>query len=272
MQKILTISIALTMMVSLLVFNSTASGPNYEKQGLSIPEGYPEDLVPLMDGYKIVSGALGNKGDQQEVWLKYMVNTDIDQAAAFYKNILSKGNLQHADKMGKNLYMLKGELGGKTVGINITTEIMYDNYQSNVLITILGDLEVSKNTGAGTADVDSNKTNKNLKNIDKVPGDYPFDLVPLYGNELKYGDKSVYKGKDIFMVQIYSTEDKDEILAIYKEILKKATKKEEGTLSTGSHTFGGVMGNYKVSLLIGDMGIEGHEYKSFYTLQLDVLE
>lgn len=272
MRKIFTFFIALVAVTLAGVSSDANAANNYEKQGLSLPNGYPQDLVPLMDGYRIVSGALGNKGDKQEVWVKYMVDTDIDRVGAFYKEILSKGNLQYADKMGKNLFMLKGELEGKTVGINISTERLYDNFQTNVLVSITGDIAVPAKADEGNTDVDLSNVNQHLKNRNKVPDDYPIDAVPLYGNEVKYGSKSEYKGKDIFVIQVYSTEDKDQVLAVYKQLLKSAAKKEEGKLGTGSLTFGGVLENYKVSLMIGDVDIEGIDYKTFYTLQVDVLD
>ena len=271
MKKIQTTVIAVIVAASAF-FITAPHAADYAKQGLSPPNGYPQDLIPLMDGYKIVAAALENKGDQPKVWVKYMVDADIDQAGGFYKNILSRGTLQYADKMGKKLYMLKGELEGKKVSVNISNEDMYDDFQSNVLITIIGNLEVSGQPASAPADVDLSNANKNLKNMDKVPGDFPIDLIPLFGNEVKYGNKSTYNGKDIFMIQVYSKKDKDQVLAVYKEALKNAGQKEAGTLSTGTHTLGGVVENYKVSLVIGDLNIEGYEYNSFVTMQVDVLE
>ncbi|MFO7817339.1 MAG: hypothetical protein R6V39_06640, partial [Desulfovibrionales bacterium] len=238
MKKISTIVIAV-MMVFLAGFNSGVNGANnYEKEGLPLPNGYPQDLVPLMDGYKIVGGALGNKGDKKEVWIKFMVDVDIDQAGAFYKDILSKGKIEYADKMGKNLYMLKGELEGKSVGINISTEMLYDNFQSNVLVSVIGDIETTEESDT-SAGVDVSKIKNNApKNMDQVPDGYPVDVVPLYGDEIKYGSKSEYKGNDMFLIQVFSTENKDQVLAVYKEVLKNATKKEEGKLGTGSLIFG----------------------------------
>jgi len=248
--------------------DTESSGPDYEKQGLPIPNGYPEDLVPLMEGYKIVAGASGEK----EIWVKYMVDVEIDEAAAFYKDILSKGNLKNAQKMGDKLYMLDGEFGDKTVSISVTTEIMYDNYQSNVLISIKGDMGAEEYSSEA-ANVDLSTANKNITDMDQVPGDYPTDLVPLYGSSMvKHGEKSEYNGKDIFLLQIYSKDNKDMVNAFYKEVLKNAKDKEEGTMSTGSYIIGGVVGKYKVSLLIGDLDLEGYEYKTLTNIQLDVLE
>ncbi len=258
-------------------FIEANSENNYEKQGLPIPDGYPEDLVPLMDGFKIVSGAFDNKGDQQEVWVKYMIDIELDKVGDFYNDILSRGNLHNAGKLGNNLYMLDGELGDKTISIKITTEQLYDDYQCNVLISIKGNLEVidEDDSGSGTVNIDLSTANKNITDSDLLPDGYPVDLIPIYGgSKVTHGEKYDV-GLVMLIIQFYSRDDKDSVLDFYKGVLKNADNKEEGVIEKDSgvlYSLAGVIDNYKASFVISDVNIEGFDYKSLINLQVDIFE
>jgi hypothetical protein len=244
------------------------AGAHDGQKGLSVPQGYPEEVVPIMPG-KIVGGASG----PHEVWVKFMVDTELDAVAAYYKDVLSKGKLINALKMGDDLYMIDGEVGGKSIDIKVSSVLTDDSFKANVMITIKGDFGPLQEK-SGAAGADQTIANKDIQDLAKLPADYPLDLVPLYGgSKITHAEKTTYNGKVIFLVKTISTADKDAVHAFYKEVLQEAKDKEEAVLFGGKmYTLGGVTGKYKTSLLFGNNNIEGNSFKSLCTIQIDILK
>ncbi len=238
------------------------------QEGLSVPQGYPEELVPIMPG-KIVGGASG----PQEVWVQFLVNKELEAVAAYYKDVLSKGKLTNALKMGDDLYMIDGEIEGKSIDIKVSPPQQDDSFKTHVMITIKGDFGPLQQK-SGAAGADQTMANKDIQDLAKLPADYPLDLVPLYGgSKITHAEKTTYNGKMIFLVKTISTANKDAVHAFYKEVLREAKDKEEAVLFGGKmYTLAGVLGKYKTSLLFGNYDIEGSSFKSLCTIQLDILE
>lgn len=244
------------------------AGAHDGQEGLSVPQGYPEELVPIMPG-KIVGGASG----PQEVWVQFLVDKELDAVAAYYKDVLSKGKLTNALKMGDDLYMMDGEVGGKNIGIKVSPPQLDDGFKTHIMITIKGDFGPLQ-AKSGAAGTDQTIANKDIQDLAKLPTDYPLDLVPLYGgSKITHAEKTPYNGKMIFLVKTISTDNKDAVHAFYKEVLREAKDKEEAVLRGGkTYILGGVVGKYKTNLLFGNYDIEGSSFKSFCTIQLDILE
>jgi hypothetical protein len=116
--------------------------------------------------------------------------------------------------------------------------------------------------------------NQGVKGLEKIPGDYPMDLVPLYGgSRVTYGEKSNYDGKVIFLVKIESEDDKDAVYSFYKELLRDAKDKEESTLFAGKmYTLAGVVGKYKANFVISNNDMLSSGFISHCNIQVDVIE
>ncbi len=105
-----------------------------EKGGeVSLPEGYPEDLVPIMSGAKIV---LANR-NQQNGTTSYWVTLSTTKSAAdtykYYKNELK--DLQEPNDMQmNNIYSLSGVKNNQQIGVIITPED--EQKVTNIQITI----------------------------------------------------------------------------------------------------------------------------------------
>lgn len=244
------------------------AGAQAGQQGLSVPQGYPAELVPIMPG-RIIGGASG----PQEIWVTFLVDRELDAVAAYYKDVLSKGKLINALQMGDDLYMIDGEIEGKSIGIKVSPPQLDESFKTHVLIAIKGDFEPAQAT-SGAAGGDQAMANKDIQDLEKLPAEYPLALVPLYGgSKISHAEKTTYNGTVIFMVKTLSTADKDAVHTFYKEVLREAQDKEEAVLRGGkTYILGGVVGNYKTSFLLGNYDIEGSSFKSHCAIQLDVLE
>lgn len=239
-------------------------------EDIPIPKGYPENLVPIMDGSRVFSGGNENQPNgKASVWVKILSPEEPEEVAAFYRNVLS-GAGQKKDEMFAGICYLEGILEGIEIRIKITEEVYYDGFPTTTFIEITGLDSIDDKEAAST--IDTGAANTGLINEDKIPGGYRKDLVPIVGgSEIYSSDEMEYNGNTAYVIVYYSVEKKEDVLEFYKEVLKDAADKEEGAFSTSSYYLNGTLDNVKVSLIIGDEDVH-EEYSSFCNLTMEMLE
>ncbi|MFW6036106.1 MAG: hypothetical protein ACOCRZ_07620 [Halothermotrichaceae bacterium] len=269
--KKVSIVLAMTLLV-FMFFCAEVNCSDYENESLPLPEGYPEDLLPLMEGYNLISFNLKKSDEQQEIWLKYMLNIEDEKVATYYKDILNQGKLNSFDTWG--IYTLTGELEGKDIEIKITEERMHDNFQSIVQISLIGNIDFLGMNNTGNK-FDISSANNNIKDIDILPEDYPLELIPISGgSKVTYGQKQEYDGTE-FVIQTYSKDEKESVINFYKGILQDAINIEEGVMQDEYgilYTLGGIIETYKVSYVISDNTMLGDGYKTINNINIKILK
>ncbi len=235
----------------------------------AVPKGYPEDLVPIMDGSRIFAGGSENLDNEKaSVWVKLLSPGEPEEVAAFYRDILSGASDMKDEQLG-GIYFLEGTLEGKAVAMKITEQTFEDGFPTSTLIEISGIDSVEKEKSSTSSDI--GKANTGLINEDKIPSGYNKDLVPIVGgSEINKADEMEYNGNTAYVLVCYSKEEKEEVLKFYKEVMENAKDKEEGTLSTGSYYLNGSLDNAKIYLVIGDEDVHD-KYKSFYNMTVEML-
>ena len=240
-------------------------------EDIPLPKGYPEGLVPIIDGSKISAG--GNESlnnGKASVWVTILSSGEPEEVAAFYRNILSSATEKKDEKFA-GIYFLEGILEGKEVVMEITEEIFEDGFHTLTSIEISG-IDSGEEEKSGST-IDMGKANTGLINEVRIPRGYNKDLVPIIGgSEINSADETEYNGNTAYVLVCYSKEEKEDILEFYKEVLKNAIDIEEGTLSnSGAYTLNGTLDNAKIYLYIGEEDVH-EKYKSLYNMTVEILE
>ncbi|MEN8905648.1 MAG: hypothetical protein ABF289_06770 [Clostridiales bacterium] len=99
-----------------------------------LPENYPEDIVPIFDGAKIVTSMNSNNDEGISYMITLGSNTSYEDIHKFYKEKMEKNN-NYLNMEIEGGYVISGEKDNYTysIGINDATE---EEYESIITITI----------------------------------------------------------------------------------------------------------------------------------------
>lgn len=120
--------------------------------------------------------------------------------------------------------------------------------------------------------VDRGKSN--IINEEKIPEGYKKDLVPIVeGSEIYDGQKLEGYENTTYGLMCYSEEEQDYIVEFYKDVMKNAKGKTEGSLNPGSYYIDGTVENVKVYIVISEENGENYneKYKSSFTITMELL-
>lgn len=103
------------------------------EEGVDLPEGYPKDVIPIIDGAKVIS-AMDTSNDNKKMYIIAMgSNKEKKEVYDYYLNIIKDAeNLTKIDAGGG--YMRTGKLGNYAVTIGINESD--DDYKSTVSISV----------------------------------------------------------------------------------------------------------------------------------------
>lgn len=104
--------------------------------GVSLPDGYPKDIVPIMDGSKITL-ASRNEDQQKKVsyWLTMSNEKDPEDVYQYYQGALT--DLQEINKMeSPGYYCITGAKGDSSIMVTVTEESSDKGKQSIIQIVI----------------------------------------------------------------------------------------------------------------------------------------
>ncbi len=88
------------------------------EEGTELPEGYPEDVVPIYPGSIVVMSQTMNNDDISSYSVSIKQKDEIEKVYAYYKDIIQKGEIA-MDLKTQNTYSLAGSLEGYDYGIII---------------------------------------------------------------------------------------------------------------------------------------------------------
>jgi hypothetical protein len=275
MKKIIRIG-SLFLLLLLLLFPGLklTAANDYENLNIELPAGYPENLLPLIDGHAIRYSGFADKGDYQELNVYFYAEATPAEAAAYYEEIISRGTLEEKMNLGEEQFNLVGELEGTKIMLLIISEDEFDNYQSHITAIIKGNFadEIEVINENNKADLSS--ANKNVKDLNLLPEEYPLDLLPIYGGSLlTYGDIMDNGETEIIGVQFFSKDSKEKIRDFYAEVLKNAESKEYYSFEMGDLTYNliGVLGEYKASFTISNPMYDYNGYTTLINLSVEDL-
>lgn len=105
------------------------------KKGGSLPDNYPENLVPLIDGYKIVMSGKNTKDGKAVYTIIYECNKEIQDAGEFYKKVMD-GTEDSNVTESEELIMLSGVKDKYNVSIIIARAGDEKDYKADVTISV----------------------------------------------------------------------------------------------------------------------------------------
>lgn len=101
-----------------------------------MPEGYPQDLGPIMDGAKItVANRNEDANKKLSFWITYTIEKEPKEVSGFYQDALK--DLSEMQKMEINgLHTISGNKGDNSIGITINADESEGKKQTIVIIAI----------------------------------------------------------------------------------------------------------------------------------------
>ncbi len=116
--------------------NSSETSISKDGESVALPEGYPQDLVPIMDGAKITAANRNEDADKKlSFWITYTVEKEPKEVNGFYQDALK--DLTEMQKMEINgVYTNGGNKGDNSVGITINADESEGKKQTIVIIAI----------------------------------------------------------------------------------------------------------------------------------------
>jgi hypothetical protein len=92
-----------------------------DKGTVSLPDGYPKDILPVIDGAKIITAAKQDSDGKSSYTVMCDVNKKIEDIAKYYQGKL--GDLtDKTETSGTEAYMLIGKKGGYEIAVYTTKD------------------------------------------------------------------------------------------------------------------------------------------------------
>lgn len=240
--------------------SDTEPGIYYEDSTTTIykgllPEGYPEDKFPFMEGTSIASSSRLKNVSGTTFIVMGTVSAPFDEVSDYYTSFLAR-NAKWEAQMAPGIEYYTGTCFGYQFQIQIRVESESD--ESTELIIQL---------------VETMSGNQVLAELDMYnpPTGYPEDLFPIIDNHaISYSTKSVYRSdsteQTTYYLEIYTTHTIDEVLEFYEEVLGEIRNKE-ATASDDSFYFSGIAYDYSFGISGYKQNKDGAELV-FYSISL----
>ncbi len=240
--------------------SDTEPGVVYEDSDVTIhkaqlPEGYPEDKFPFMEGTTIEGSYRDNSRPTASFAVFCSVSAPFDEVSAYYANFLAQNATWEAQS-APGIDYFKGTCFGYEFQIQIVADTTSDEKTS---VTII--LEEAMSADAALAELD----------VYNLPTGYPEDLFPIIDNHaISHSTKSVYRDETTeqssYHLEIYTTHTLDEVLAFYEEVLGDISDMDLMTDEI-SFDFSGHANGYDFDIRANKEVVDGAEL-IYYTLDL----
>ena len=196
---------------------------------VSLPDGYPKDVVPIMSGGKVI---FANKSMDDNKKPVYYVMVEIEKppadVSAYYKEAL-KNATNLSDMMMDDMHIISGTKDGQDFGVTLTATD--DKKGATATITILPMSSSSSNPSSGTSTTVSGQGGT-------IPEGYPKNVAPIIaGATVDMGIKTTEENLDKFSLLLLSDKPIAEVTAYYKNAVKDSIGYQEvifGDVSTMS--------------------------------------
>jgi hypothetical protein len=212
--------------------NMGASGTN-----MSLPDGFPRDVVPLLDDANIVN-VIDNK-ESMAMGVTYTTDKSLEEAIAFYQNVF-KDVEERVETKTDSGYMLFG----KKNNIDITAVIAkYDGDKISIL------LNVSMVDQQKSMSINSSESNyfTDAEVVD-LPEDYPKDKLPVI-NADKVTEASLTEsdsGKSFYLIVASQKSIKD--IAAHYETAWGNLKNKYKNVSSEEFDLQGEIEKYSINI------------------------
>jgi predicted small lipoprotein YifL len=143
--------------------------------GLSLPDGFPKDVVPLLGDANIIN-VIDNKA-AKAIGITYTTGKKFEDAVAFYSQVLKDAGERSETKTDGGYLLF-----GKKAGIDLS--VVVSKYEGEKVSILLNVSTANKETSGSTTPAENNKF-ENAKTV-QLPENYPKAKLPIIN-----GDKIV---------------------------------------------------------------------------------
>lgn len=218
-------------------------------EGMSLPEDYPGDLVPVYEGANITLASKSEKAGKAQFWTAYEIMEEPGPVFKFYKEILE--DAQNIEKMETSeLYTITCEKEDMEISISVSLLSQEEGKISSIvnihLVQIEGD-------SASVAIGDKEKAVE-------VPEGYPEDVIPLLEGKVTVGQKNVSNDRASFHIIVESEKETKDINKFYQNAFSNAQDVEQAQSASSYSIKGNLEDNY-VEIYIDPIE-DSEEFKS----------
>ncbi len=177
--------------------------------GTSMPEDYPEDILPVYKGAKTVMSTVTIDGSSQ---VNAVSEDSMEEVIDFYRRTLEDGE-DLVESQGQDTYFMTGILKGYDLIVSVSAidedDYLYEGYESLIALVAT--------PGAG----ESSDELISISNQIQWPEGYPEDAVPAYED----GEVLLVRVMDMGVTEMLAFLTKDEIDRVaehYESHMKEA--------------------------------------------------
>jgi hypothetical protein len=186
-------------------------------KSVDLPEGYPEEVIPLYDDLFLVTAM---KRDDGSFAISGGSEDSIESVGNFYEEILTDAKVMMKD-FSADAYSNMGEFEGHTYTINISEPEgeLVDRFESYIMIILVpGDL-TGMTTEEEAVEVESEGYAGVIENPDDLvlPPDYPEDEMPFYSQGEENAIAAVEERNGQQMVGYMTTDPIDKVYEYFQE-------------------------------------------------------
>jgi len=274
MEKILFLGLSLILIIFLFVslaYNINAE--SHKKIKFTLPEAYPEDLVPLTDNHIINYSGNCEKENYHEIILKYHTDINTSDAVQFYSEKLEADILKIEEMLGD--YVITAKAQNIDIKIRVLEKALDENYPTLVYIILKGDFKAPSFTADESVELDLSRANNHLKRAANLPEDYPLQMLPIISSsEITAVEKHDFNGDQVLIIQFYTKIEKSAVNKFYENLLKNNVLREKAQfLANGLNYY--LVGNvdkYRLQYTIFDLYYGSSDYSTVVNLGIKNLD
>lgn len=186
-------------------------------KSVDLPEGYPEEVIPLYDDLFLVTAM---KRDDGSFAISGGSEDSIESVGNFYEEVLTDAKVMMKD-FSVDAYSNMGEFEGHTYTINISEPEgeLVDRFESYIMIILVpGDL-TGMTTEEEAVEAESEGYAGAIENPDDLvlPPDYPEDEMPFYSQGEENAIAAVEERNGQQMVGYMTTDPIDKVYEYFQE-------------------------------------------------------
>ncbi len=217
---------------------------------LSVPDNFPEDVVPVYGGARIITSTTDNEGTSHIIAIS---EDSMEEVIEFYNKALAGGE-DLVESKTQDTYMIMGMLEGYNYVVTVAdadeASDEYEGYESMFTLTVMAEEGQPDQTEPDETAMESEEPEEvdiAVSSGLSWPDNYPEHAIPAY----KDGDPQVTVVMDMGeakMVAFVTKDELEEVIAFYESALENAENLTSMTVPEGASFAGAAEG---VSFQIG---------------------
>jgi hypothetical protein len=204
---------------------------------LSLPEGFPKDVVPLLGDANIIN-VIDNK-ESKAIGITYTTERSFEDAIAFYQEVIKDG-VECSETASENGYLMFVKKSGVDISVVVSK---YEDEKVSVFLNVSAADQETSSSSTTTG----NNNFGNAETVD-IPSSYPMDKLPIISGD-KLTEASVTESDSTYSyyLRVLSTKKMEEIVDYYDSKWGSITNKYK-TVSSRNFDLQGDIDKYSINI------------------------